>query len=220
MLLGAVDEIPRARQSPVGGSYYSRQDIDFRNPPIRYTGTAWQLHNSLRAFTFYEYQLPRVADRPIWRSELTETRSERKAGHIEVVGNQAVLSTRDFDVRVWFSPHEAWLAAIRDGAPLVFDDDERFPIDTSDGKGWTPLMVAAHHLREDACAQLLARGANINYANLRGTTALMYAVSAGVVKDDLRCAKKLLSLGAKIDAKDIHGKSISDYYSDAAARLR
>ncbi|MGE0827149.1 MAG: ankyrin repeat domain-containing protein [Candidatus Binatia bacterium] len=71
---------------------------------------------------------------------------------------------------------------------------------TTDSRGWTPLMLSAIHNQPILVAILCASGANPNAQNAQGTTALMLAANKGH-EDILRL---LLAYGAKVDnrAKD------------------
>jgi ankyrin repeat protein len=91
------------------------------------------------------------------------------------------------------------LKAILKKHPQLVDAPEKFrqprkPLTTD---GFTPLMHAARHGQEEVVAYLVQRGANVNYADGAGWTALHVAAQAG----HLGTVKQLVRHGADVDAK-------------------
>lgn len=80
LLSGQYESIP---QSVIGSSYYSKHSIDFKNIHIDRKKTSFEIHNSIRAFIFPEYQVPIFEGYPIIKSELTD----------EFIGSNYVQST-------------------------------------------------------------------------------------------------------------------------------
>lgn len=92
-------------------------------------------------------------------------------------------------------------------------------------EGWTPLIVAAFNGHSSLCLALLARGADVNACNHKGTSVLMYAKSAVIRTGDLAILDILLHAGANAGHRDILGLSIYDYLAqldehELAALLR
>jgi hypothetical protein len=80
-----------------------------------------------------------------------------------------------------------------------------------DGKGNTPIMVAAGLGEIDLLQVLLDKKANVNLANSSGETPLIRAVQ----RRDLGMARTLLAAGADPDQADvIAGKSARDYATE------
>lgn len=89
-------------QPAVGASYYSKSSIDFDCIEIDLKKTAWEIHNQLRAFSFQEYQLPKIYDGEVIRSEILETRSHSKAGTVLKSTNAYIeIATIDYDLRCY-----------------------------------------------------------------------------------------------------------------------
>lgn len=85
-----------------GGSYYSRHSLDFGNLHISLDGTAFQLHNRVRAFIFPEYQLPEVCGHRIIKSEITGRPSTKKTGSIVSENKKFIeIATIDYNVRLF-----------------------------------------------------------------------------------------------------------------------
>ncbi len=86
-----------------GASYFSKKVLDYNNLVIDLNGTAYQIQNQLRAYSFQEYQLPRIMGREVTAWKITDCRSAQKAGVIlwEDEG-RARISTADYDILVDF----------------------------------------------------------------------------------------------------------------------
>ena len=76
-------------------------------------------------------------------------------------------------------------------------------IETTTGKGWTALHVAAKHTRLESARTLLKRGANINAVSLVHETPLHLAVESY----DVDMAQLLLDQGADLDARRGNGQT-------------
>lgn len=86
-----------------GASYFSKKAIDFNNINICLDTTAYQIQNQLRAFTFKEYQLPRIMNREVAAWKITDCRSVKPMGTIEWEGKHKVrISTADYDMMIDF----------------------------------------------------------------------------------------------------------------------
>lgn len=86
-------------------------------------------------------------------------------------------------------------------------------LNQSNQNGWSPLVVACFHQHIDVARDLIERGADVNHANRKGTSVLMYAktkmMAPGV--DNFELLDLLLSRGAAIHHRDMAGKTILDY---------
>lgn len=91
-------------EQPVkGASYFSKTTVDFGKIIIDLNKTAHQIQNQLRAFSFREYQLPKIANREVAGWRITDRRSDRKSGTILWESDkQARISTADYDMLVDF----------------------------------------------------------------------------------------------------------------------
>ncbi|RMZ90365.1 hypothetical protein DV736_g2390, partial [Chaetothyriales sp. CBS 134916] len=115
-----------------------------------------------------------------------------------LAGNAKLRQQRDADDRLpvhWASAYNH-LAIVK-----VLADARSFDADTTDGSGWTSLMMAAS-LKEDAGLEtvgfLLAKEADPKLATTTGATALHFAASKGNVE----VCRTLLKHGASARAKD------------------
>ncbi|MEU9509208.1 ankyrin repeat domain-containing protein [Micromonospora sp. NPDC048170] len=82
----------------------------------------------------------------------------------------------------------------RDGATAELADyvDAGLPVNMTNDKGDTLLILAAYHARPDTVAALLARGADHSRTNDRGQTAL----AAAVFRSNTETVRALLAAGA------------------------
>ena len=72
------DNIKSTPQPNISSSYYSKKDINYSNITINLNKTAYEIHNQLRAYIFPEYQLPKIQDVRIYKSELTNDKMDSK----------------------------------------------------------------------------------------------------------------------------------------------
>lgn len=70
-----------------------------------------------------------------------------------------------------------------------------------------------------ACVALIAAGEDVNAANHRGTTPLMYAKTAAFGSGEYRILDLLLANGADINARDKAGRTALDYTIERAESL-
>ncbi|WP_428965549.1 ankyrin repeat domain-containing protein [Micromonospora fluostatini] len=87
------------------------------------------------------------------------------------------------------------LARAGDTGELAGQIDAGLPVDLTNDKGDTLLILAAYHARPDTVAALLARGADPHRVNDRGQSAL----AAAVFRRDAEAVRALLAAGADPD---------------------
>jgi methionyl-tRNA formyltransferase len=200
-------------QDEAKASLFMRKDINFKDVQVDLTAPAAQIHDKIRAFTFWEYQLPKISGREVWRSRLAPGAPSGAPGSIKLLDEwRAVVSGADGDVELTFSPY-AQLFAWAGGQSVVLPPAwAAVPnLDLQNAKGWSALMVAAYNGNIDAARALVGAGASVEAANLRGTTPLMYAFTRMVQSGDVAVFTYLLSIGADYTRRDAKGLSISDY---------
>jgi len=202
-------------QSATGSTYYSRGSIDFSKPKVvDFRSTAHQVRNYVRAFAFPEYQLPVAFGCPVYRAELTERLSQGPAGTVVQADEQSfVVNTIDYDVRVLKDHSRALFEAVEAGdspeaqrlASLTHN------INVSNRNGWSALMIASwqHHI--EIAHTLVEQGADVNQANLNGTSVLMYAKDGAVRSGDTSLLEYLVARGADASWTDVSGRTVSDY---------
>lgn len=97
-----LDKKYSVRQQPFcGSSYYSKASISYHNLTIDLNKTAYEVYNQIRAFTFPEYQLPRIHGYTVAGSEILNNPSTVKAGDVVVDEvDYLILATVDYDIKV------------------------------------------------------------------------------------------------------------------------
>jgi methionyl-tRNA formyltransferase len=186
--------------------------IDYRDAGIDFHQPAVVIQARLRAFTFWQYQLPLVAGRRIWRVQVLPDKSGLSPGAVKPEGDwHARAGTGTTDLLLEYCFLDALIAWAKGGPrPGSFTGDLP-PIDLEDLNGWTPLMVAAYHGNTEAASWLISAGATLGHQNRRGKTALMYAKSHAEISGNLQIVEALLKAGADTAAKDEDGLTVLDY---------
>jgi len=207
---GTLRSVP---QDEAKASLFRRKDLDFGNIHIDLSGSASEIHDRLRAHTFWEYQLPRIDGREVWRSRLVGGPPSGPPGGIRHKNRwQALLSCEDGDVEIEFSPYADLFSWAKGEAGAHPPEWGSVPdIDLMNARGWSALMVAAFNGNIAAARSLIGAGASVEAANLRGTTPLMYAFARMMDTGDSTVFSYLLSIGADFTRRDAKGLSISDY---------
>lgn len=95
--------------------------------------------------------------------------------------------------------------------------DAGAPVDLTNAKGDTLLILAAYHQQPAAVRALLARGADVERLNDRSQN----AVTCAVFRQDAEIAELLLDAGADPDAGTPSARATAQYFAldDMAARL-
>ena len=206
LMEGRIEVTP---QNPAAATYHSRQDIDFASPPIRLDGTGHEASAGLRAFIFYEYQLPLHNGRRVFSvGNLSPEPLCESGGHW-----CRAVAYRDGHLELRYSPYAdlAEWAAGRAGFPTNLGWRDVPDLMLRDKNGWCLLDIAAFACNRKALTALIDAGAPANTANLRGTTPLMYARSGAQRTGDDGCVRLLLERGANRAAKDWFGKTAAQY---------
>jgi methionyl-tRNA formyltransferase len=199
-------------QESAGASVFRRRDLDFSSLSIDFGLPRREVLARLRAFAFWEYQLPSVRRRKVWSAEPWSDQVAARPGSLRPLDAwRSVLTVADGEILLRFSPYDdlfAWAQGQCSEPPAFAAVPD---MDLQDAQGWSALMKAAHAGRAEAIRDLVAAGASPNAANRRGTTPLMYAFSHMLASGDSRAFRALLELGANAGATDQHGRSIRDY---------
>lgn len=92
-------------------------------------------------------------------------------------------------------------------------------IEYSNENGWTLLIIAAFEHSYKIVQELVTKGANINAANYKGTTVLMYAKTKVKQNENFAFLDYLIENGADVTAKDNAGKNVLDYVIETGDEL-
>ncbi|WFE66263.1 ankyrin repeat domain-containing protein [Micromonospora sp. WMMD714] len=104
--------------------------------------------------------------------------------------------TEDLDAETLAFAHRMFdLARAGEAGELGDHVDAGLPVNMTNAKGDTLLILAAYHARPETVAALLARGADHRRVNDRGQTAL----AAAVFRRDTETVRALLDAGADPD---------------------
>lgn len=201
-------------QEAFGSTYFSKKAINYRNLEINYMSTAEQIFNQIRAFTFPEYQVPRLLGYYVNSAKILNVRSQSRPGTLlEVNDIEFIMATVDYDLKlsrdINYELFEA--AAENDEAKALVCISRGADFDHRNGKGWTPLIVASFNGSVDVLKFLLRVGADPNKTNYKGTTPLMYAMTHFENTGKRLAFDTLMDFGASMDLRDYRGFSVLDY---------
>jgi methionyl-tRNA formyltransferase len=201
-------------QPIIGATYHGRFEIDFRNLPQIPKGTAFQVHNHLRAFSFWEFQLPTVEGDEVISSKIMSEPSCQKPGSLYRESKwTAKMSTMDYDVAILFNVYAPLFEWARYGgcSPDSNCLDLIVDLNRLNRNGWSALMMAAWHGQIAVAEKLIELGADPSFPNRRGTTPLMYAASYAEKSGDDRLMRVLVKAGACRDASDSQGMTVMEH---------
>ena len=200
-------------QPAEGATYFSKSVIDYANVSVNLRDTAYGVVKQLRAFSFREYQTPKVDDMYIGNWQILSERSLKKAGTIlERSENSLIVATIDFNVRLQRFREWDWFQF---KATDTVEGLDPCHIDIADNMGWTPLILAAYTGDPALCRRLLENGANPNKTNTNGTTPLMYAFSGNEDHKCVQTARVLIEFGANPEKTDKFGLTLENYHPSA-----
>lgn len=201
-------------QSIKDSSYYSKKSIDYSKLELNFSKTAFEIINQLRAFTFREYQLPKLCGVNIFLGDVLSSRSVMKPGSIlEQNDKEIIVSTIDYDVALYKDNFEKILEACRYSdakyiSKLIRAETILFEKNIH---GWSPIIVAAYHGNIELIKWLVSKGANINDRNYKGTTVAMYFKDYMLKSGDYTGLKVLIDLGLDLKLTDYKDYTLFDY---------
>ena len=157
LMLKNLDDIREGRESSrpqeaAHSTYYSKSAIDYSDLHIDLNQTADFISRQIRAFSFREFQLPKVNDIPIIDFHITGNRSVEKPGTlIEESDKHMLIATIDYDIILYKDRLGELLSACRRGDLETVKDicSVRKHIRERDALGRTPLSVASENNRAD-----------------------------------------------------------------------
>lgn len=194
-------------------SYYSKNSINFHSIELDTNQTAANIIRQVYAYSFREYQLPKIFNKRIVEADVLDAKSRKKPGTLIAEGERSlVISTVDYDLELYFDGIES--------LNNFSDCDESTAssllknlagVNDRNNKGWSPLIVAAYNGNHRVVKFLLERGALANDENYNGTSVLMYAKEFALKTKDKTTFNLLIELGADVEKKDFYGKCLRDY---------
>lgn len=204
-------------QSSIGSSYYSSKSIDYKNLEVSLKATAEEIKNQIRAYTFPEYQLPKVHGFYINSADILPKRSSSKSGElISTSEENIIISTIDYDLSLFRDKtYELFEAASSNNIVLAKECLKYGAnINARIQNGWTPTIIACYKGSLEVLMLLIKKGADINLPNYKGTTPLMYAMSFYELSKERSVYDALIKYGADTEMLDFYSKTIKDYASE------
>ena len=201
-------------QSAEGASYYSKASIQFNELRLNFNVTAFQVVQQFHAYSFRQFQLPKVEGVEFCQIRILDARSLHKSGTI--ISRDAecfVVSTIDFDIELKIDYLEALIDLCNGSSSSDIAELLKLVTDVNEfgRQGWSPLMVAAYHNKIEAVQLLVESGADLYASNCNGTTVLMYAKDGAERAKDTSVLKWLLDSGVDTSMRDQRGKTVTEY---------
>lgn len=219
LIEGVVDSTPQAVE---GSTYYSKATLSFSSLELDLKQTAWQVGRQIRAYSFRNYQLPKLNGTHYCNFLVLKTTSAFKPGYVLADSEEYTdFSTIDYDVRLYKDHIDKVfaLAGSDNWIDLKNYENNIVNIDDRNQKSWTLLMVAAYSGNLALAEYLLVKGAAVNAQNYKGTTVLMYAKDFALKNNDCALFDMLISRGADIGIADHTGKTLRNYITSSEAKI-
>lgn len=215
ILKGSTKSVP---QSPESSSYYSAKTIDYKNLKIKLFSTAEQIRNQIRAYFFPEYQVPKIHGYFVKSAIIDSKKSTNKPGDLLSVNKTTIIiATIDYDLIIYRDKNSEFFEAIKNNDTKSVLEILKYGIDLSirkGRKGCTPIITASLNGCIAVIKILIDRGFDINNANYKGATPLMYAMNLFEKTGNDFLFHFLLQNGAKPELRDVYGKNIFDYIKE------
>ncbi|WP_170953645.1 formyltransferase family protein [Synechococcus sp. UW179A] len=195
-------------QPSIGSTYFSKNSINYRDIVIDTKDTAFGIVRQLKAFSFREYQVPKIEGMSVGAWSILPSKSSEYPGTIlEKSDNNCILSTIDYDLKVLRFTDWDWFNLV----DFNTRDCDPSSINILDKMGWSPLIRAVYKGDISLCKLLLRCGADPNVTNLNGTTPLMYSFACNNRSAAEKTSQLLIAHGAKINEQDKFNKALRDY---------
>ncbi|MFS8082946.1 MAG: formyltransferase family protein [Ginsengibacter sp.] len=212
LIAGDIYLIP---QTAGGSTYFSKSSLNFSKIEIDLNKTAYEIHNQVRAYSFRQYQLPLILSKMVYKSQMSEEVSEGKPGtHISSDNEKIRLNTIDYIIDLYIDREEDIVTSSIQGDIATFEEIKKtgYPVKIRTKEGWDALIVACYHNQHFFAAHLIKSGWDINTSNYKGTTAIMYAMTAAVEGKGFESFQMLIKK-ADLKLNDFEGHNIF-YYAD------
>lgn len=208
------DEITSSPQPAERSSYYSKSALDFGNLQVDLNKTAYEICNQVRAYSFRDYQLPRVCGQPVYKAVILDSRSNAKPGTVlQTEAGQMRVSSVDYDVLLMIDQEALLFRAASEGniSAIQALQATGYPIHIRNKKGWNALIIAAFNGRTDMMNYLLAQGFSADVTNYNGTTIPMYAMTCASRTGQMAVLEFVLGLGTDLTRQDCRDRDVFSY---------
>jgi len=204
---------PRATpQGVMGATYFGPSDINYADTEINFRYCAAQVDRRIRAFSFWEFQLPTHNGRKILGVKILPIRSWGKAGEETIMGPyHSIITTLDYNIEIFYSPYDDLWRWAKSERMDNFDLSVVPDLDRQTKEGWSAAIFASYYARDWQLKKLIEAGADVNQCNSRGTSLLMYCLSGAIQRGTTQVLEYLLSLHPDIWHEDINGKNVMQY---------
>lgn len=210
------------KQDGKKSTYYSQNSIDYKNLTIDLNQTARGIQNQIRAYSFRDYQLPKVHSKFIIDSKILGSRSFLKPGSIIQENDSGlILSTVDYDLALYYDRFEELMLGCELGKLDLVKQicTVTKHINQQDINGWSPIIKATYFNNIDIVHYLVLMGADVHTRNNNGTNLLMYAKNTYQRYGDNNLFKLFKMLGLSEKEEDYSGKNLEAYIADESISM-
>lgn len=210
MLFGGL---MRQSQNWSFSSYHSKKSLNFQSIELDLNQTAYNIIRQLYAYSFREYQFPKIFGKNIVEAIVLDSRSREKPGSLlSECYKSIIVTTIDYDLQLFFDGIDSLLRFSDCGESEASSLLKNLAgVNDRNSKGWSPLIIAAYNGNHSVVDFLLRRGALVNDENYNGTSVLMYAKDYALKTKDRTTFNRLIESGADTEKKDFYGKCLRDY---------
>lgn len=155
-------EIQSIPQCSANTSYYSQNAIDYSHLSINLNQTASSINRQIRAFSFREYQMPKINGMSIIASEISKRRSQCKPGTIILETDiGCVIATIDYDLLIYYDRFDELMRACVSGNMRLVKEicTVKQHVNAVNEEGETPIMAAEKAGNSEIVKYLLCVGA-------------------------------------------------------------
>ncbi len=202
------------KQNNIESTYYSKSSISYNNIVIDINQTAYGIQKQINAFSFREYQLPKIFNKAVIDCRILDSKSELKPGTIICEGSYySIIATVDYNIVLYYDRFDELMSACEKGDLDTVKEIcvVRKHINAKDKNGWTPLIKATFFNNKEIVYYLLSIGADIHTKNRNGTNLLMYAKEAYLRTGDNGLFKLFINLNLSVKEKDYLNRDLISY---------
>lgn len=211
-------------QSSKLSTYYSKKTIDYSNLKINLNKTANEISRQIRAFVFPAYQLPKVFGFEIYAAEITDEKSESKAGILlNDTEFNIVVSSIDYNISLAKDLRNKLFAFAKEGdiEGVKHYKKNGYDIFQRSKEGWDIAIIAAYNGRIEFLDYLIENFTwDLNTKNYNGTTLIMYLMTFCLKDNDPATLEKFLKkYNFSKNQVDYYGRDII-YYAQKSKNLK
>lgn len=215
------DRVISTRQEQLFSTYYSKNSILYNDIIIDTNQTAESINRQIRAYSFRDYQMPKINNRNVIDSRILDSCSSEKNRIIIKKESYEIISTIDYNLVIYYDRFQELMDACEVGDVNKVKEicTVKKHINEQDKNGWSPIIKATFFNQKDIVEFLVSMGANIYVQNRNGTNLLMYAKDVYKKYKDNYLFKMFVQLGIPLREKDYNDRDVISYIKEESFSL-